>query len=210
MTSKIEQIIEELEQYIVEECKPYPLSKSKIIVDRDHIESLISELQMKMPGEIKRFQKVLENRNAILEDAQNKADEMLKNANDNVQKLVSDHEIVQQAMNDADAIIAEAQQRADHILKAAQLEADELKGGTLAYVEESLDNLQLLIGNTMSTVDSKVKVFMESLQNYYTIVEENKNEIAAMDIHEEEAEEPLPDQIVGDDMGLQFADLSYE
>lgn len=204
MTSKIEQIIEELEQYIIEECKPYPLSKSKIVVDRERIESLISELQMKMPGEIKRFRKVLENKSAILEDAQNKADAMLEDANANVRKLVSDHEIVQVATADANAIIADAQQRAEQIINAAKQEAEGLKSSSLAYVEESLNNLQLLIGNTMSTIDGKMNGVMESMQNYYTIIEENKKEIAAM--NQEEEPETLQQQV--DDLSMM--NLNYE
>lgn len=207
MTSKIEQIIEEMEQYIVEECKPYPLSKSKIIVDRDRIETMISELHMKMPGEIKKFQKFLENRNAILEDAQNKADAMLQNANDNVQKLVSDHEIVQMAQAEADAIIEEAQMRAQMLLEAAEQEAEQLKEGSLSYVEESLGNLQTLVGNTMTTVDSRMKGFMETLENYYSIIEENRNEIASMGQVPVETDEVAEE---ASDNGLQFSELGYE
>ena len=209
-TSKIEQIIEEIEQYITEDCKQYPLSKSKIIVDRDRMEELVRQLQMKMPDEIKRYRKILENRNAILDDAQSKADAMLENANANVQKLVSDHEIVQMATADAEAIIADAQHRAQQIVKAAQREADELKQGSLAYVGESLENLQMLIGNAMSSVDSKMKGLMDSMQNYYTIIEDNKNEIAALG---SEGNQPVEDDMPLEptlDEELQFADLSYE
>lgn len=209
MTSKIEQVIEEIEQYIIEECKPYPLSKTKIIVDREKMEALISELQMKMPDEIKRYQKVLKNRNAILEDAQSKADAMLEDANQNVKKLISDHEIVQMATEDANAIVEDAQKRARQILEVAENEAAELKSGSLAYVGESLDNLQLLIGNTMNTVDSKMRGVMESLHNYYTIIEENKMEIAAISAGEEQPEEEVFREPVLEDE-MQFADLSYE
>lgn len=209
MTSKIEQVIEEMEQYIVEECKPYPLSKSKIIVDRDRIETLISELQMKMPDEIKRYQKVLRNRNAILEDAQNKADAMLEDANANVQKLISDHEIVQLATEDANALISDAQQRAEQIVKAAQQEADELKSSILAYVEESLANLQHLVNNAKDEVGTKMENVFESLHKYAAIIEENKNEIAAMNRVEDEFEEDYIQEPMLEDE-LQFADLSYE
>lgn len=209
-TSKIEQIIEEIEQYITEDCKPYPLSKSKIIVDRNRMDELVRQLHMKMPDEIKRYRKILENRNAILDDAQNKADAMLENANANVQKLVSDHEIVQMATADAEAIVAEAQHRAQQIVRAAQKEAQELKEGSLAYVGESLENLQILLGNAMTSVDSKMKGIMDTMQNYYTIIEENKNEIEALgkeNMQSEEEEMPLEPTL---DEELQFADLSYE
>ena len=80
MSSKIEQIIEEIEEYI-DGCKPQTLSKTNIIVNKEEIEELLRELRMKTPEEIKRYQKVLANRDAILADAQAKADAIIKEAN---------------------------------------------------------------------------------------------------------------------------------
>ncbi|CBK74584.1 hypothetical protein CIY_18550 [Butyrivibrio fibrisolvens 16/4] len=50
--SKIEDIIDEIEAYI-DDCKPTAFSTSKIIVNRDELESLIQELRTKTPDEIK-------------------------------------------------------------------------------------------------------------------------------------------------------------
>ena len=44
--SKIEDIIDEIENYI-DECKPSAFSSSKIIVNRDEIETLLQELRTK-------------------------------------------------------------------------------------------------------------------------------------------------------------------
>lgn len=208
--SKIEMIIEEIDQYLTEECKPHPLMKSKIIVDREQMEYFLSELKLKTPNEIKRFHRFLQNKEAILEDAQNKADAMLADANANVQRLISDHEVVQMAQAEADAIIYEAQQRAEQIVRAAQKEADSMKAGSLAYVGESLDNLQILIANTISTVDSKMNGFIDSMQTYYSIVEENRKEIAAISqpAPEPQVEEPIQVPVMEED--LPYADLSYE
>ena len=54
MSSKIEQIIEEIEEYI-DGCKPQALSKTNIIVNKEEIEELLRELRMKTPEEIKRY-----------------------------------------------------------------------------------------------------------------------------------------------------------
>ena len=53
MTSRLEEIIEEIEDYIAS-CKAQPLAPSKIIVNKDEIEELLTELRMKTPDEIKR------------------------------------------------------------------------------------------------------------------------------------------------------------
>lgn len=54
MASRIEQIIEEIEEYI-DGCKYQALSSSKIIVNNDELEELLNELRSKTPEEIKRL-----------------------------------------------------------------------------------------------------------------------------------------------------------
>ena len=56
MSSRIEQIIEEIEEYI-DSCKFQALSTSKIIVNKEQIDELLRELRMKTPDEIKRYRK---------------------------------------------------------------------------------------------------------------------------------------------------------
>ena len=68
MSSRIEQIIGEIEEY-VESCKFQPLSTTKIVVNKEEIEELLRELRLKTPDEIKRYQKIINNKDAILEDA---------------------------------------------------------------------------------------------------------------------------------------------
>ena len=97
MSSRIEQIIEEIEEYI-DGCPFKPLSTSKIIVNKDHIDELLRELRMKTPDEIKRYQKIISNKDAILADAQAKADSMLEEAHVQTNELVSEHEIMQRQM----------------------------------------------------------------------------------------------------------------
>ena len=45
MSSKIEQIIDEIEEYI-DNCKPHNFSSSKIVVNRDEIDELLTELRL--------------------------------------------------------------------------------------------------------------------------------------------------------------------
>ena len=80
MSSRIEQIIEEIEEYIDRDCKYQPLSTTKIIVNKEHLDELLRELRMKTPDEIKRYQKIIANRDAILADAQAKANAMIEEA----------------------------------------------------------------------------------------------------------------------------------
>ena len=65
MSSRIEQIIQEIEEY-VDSCKFQPLSTTKIVVNKEEIEEYLRELRLKTPDEIKRYQKIISNKDAIL------------------------------------------------------------------------------------------------------------------------------------------------
>ena len=56
MSSKMEQIIEEIEDYI-DGCKPSPISRNKILVNREQLEELLSELRTKTRSEERRVGK---------------------------------------------------------------------------------------------------------------------------------------------------------
>ena len=74
--SRIEQIIGEIEEYI-DKCSFQPLSKTKIIVNKEELDELLVELRLRIPDEIKKYQKIISNQDAILSDAHSKADAML-------------------------------------------------------------------------------------------------------------------------------------
>lgn len=56
---KIFEIIKEIED-LVEKSKTSPLSQSKIVVNKEEIQSLLRELRMKAPDEIERYRKMLD------------------------------------------------------------------------------------------------------------------------------------------------------
>jgi hypothetical protein len=177
MSSKIEQIIEEIEEYI-DGCKPQTLSKTNIIVNKEEIEELLRELRMKTPEEIKRYQKVLANRDAILADAQAKADAIIKEANIHTSELINEHEIMQQAYIQANEIMAAAEAEAQRKLDAATIEANNFRMQAMHYTDDMLGNLQNLIHKTMESHMTKYESMMGSLRSFSDILANNRNELA--------------------------------
>ena len=118
MSSRMEQIIEEIEEYI-DNCKYQPLSSTKIVVNKDELEELLTELKMKTPEEIKRYQKIISNKEAILADAQAKADAIIAQAQVQTSELVSEHQIMQQAYAQANEVVMIATKQAQEILDKA-------------------------------------------------------------------------------------------
>ena len=74
MSSKIEQMIDQIEDFI-DSCRYQTFSKTNIIVDKDEMDALLEELRAKTPDEIRHYQRIIANKEAILDDAKRKAEE---------------------------------------------------------------------------------------------------------------------------------------
>lgn len=177
MSSRIEQIIEEIEEY-VDSCKYQPLSTTKIVVNKEEIEELLRELRLKTPDEIKRYQKIISNKDAILEDAQAKADAMLAEAEAKSQELVTEHEVMQKAYAQANETINSANRQAQDILDNATQDANNIRLSAITYTDDMLANIQNVLTNTLEDAGGKYKAFIESLQSCNEVVMQNRRELA--------------------------------
>ena len=115
MSSRIEQLIDEIEEYI-DGCKYQTFSDTKIIVNKEEIDELLRELRMKTPDEIKRYQKIISNKEAILNDARAKAEALINEATLHTNQLINEHEIMQQAYAQANEVVTMATKQAQEIL----------------------------------------------------------------------------------------------
>ena len=184
MSSRIEQIIEEIEEYIDKDCKFQPLSSTKIIVNKEHLDELLRELRMKTPDEIKRYQKIISNRDAILADAKAKADAMIEEAQVQTTELVSEHEIMQQAYAQANEVVMAATEQAQQILDNATNDANDIRLGAVQYTDELLAGVESIVGHTMDSYTSKFDGLVNSLKECYDVVRANRAEL----VQPEEAE----------------------
>lgn len=193
MASGIEEIIEEIEEY-VDECKPSAFSPSKIIVNRDELESLLEELRTKTPEEIKRYQKIISNKEAILADAQNKADAIIAQAQIQTNELVSEHQIMQQAYAKANEIIMLATKNAQDMLDKATEDANSIRMGAITYTDDLLNTIESVISNSMETTQARTETFMQTMQGYLDIVVANRQELVPQEVAQPEpsVKQPQP------------------
>lgn len=172
-SSKIEDIIDEIEAYI-DDCKPSAFSTSKIIVNKDELESLLQELRTKTPDEIRKYQRMIANREQILADAKAKADEIISQAQIQTNELVSEHQIMQQAYAQANEVILIAQKNAQEKIDRATEDANNIRMGAIAYTDELLANIQTILANSIETTRSRDEAFLSAMQTYLDTVDANR------------------------------------
>lgn len=177
MSSRIEQIIEEIEEY-VESCKYQPLSTTKIIVNKEEIEELLRELRLKTPDEIKRYQKIISNKDAILADAQSKADNIIEDTKKQVQEMVKESEVMQQAYAQANETINSANQQAQAIIDAATNDANALRLSAVSYTDELMGNMGQIASGMLENAAGKYNEFVQAIQASLDVIRQNRAELA--------------------------------
>ena len=154
MSSRIEQIIEEIEEY-VESCKYQPLSTTKIVVNKEELEELLRELRLKTPDEIKRYQKIISNKDAILADAQNKADAIIAEAQAKAREMVEQSGVMQTAYAQANDTINAANKQAQEILDSATQDANSIRLSAITYTDDMMANIGSVLTQTLEDAGGK-------------------------------------------------------
>ena len=180
MSSKIEQQIDQIEDYI-DSCRYQTFSKTNIIVDKDELDGLLEELRARTPEEIKHYQRIINNKDAILEDARRKAEEMSNEATVHTNELVNEHEIMQQAYAQANEIVRLATQQGQDILDKAISEANAYRSSAAQYMEDMLAQIEQSTVSARNNLTSIFSNFHAEMSDYIDTVHQNRAELIPQD-----------------------------
>ena len=169
--SRIEQLIDEIEEFI-ESCKPQPFSQSKVIVPKDELYELLTELRLKT-------QKIIANRDKIISDAQAQAEKMLEETTAYTNALVEEHEIMLKAYERAEEVMNNANAQAEATINAANEDAEGIRRSALEYTQELVTNLETIIGRTLEGARANSQALIEGLSYNYDIIVSNKEALAS-------------------------------
>ena len=210
---KIEGIISEMENYIAG-CKPRAFSSTEIIVNREEIEGLLQELRRRTPEEVKQYQKMIAQKEAIIADAVNRAENIKTNAESDAHALleqatqehnqmISEHEIYLRAQARADEQVNMAMTQAQNIVDRATMEANGLKDAANRYMEDVLGHLAKIISaatqsananyqKTLQSTEDSYRKLINSLGEYENIIQDNIKQLHPEEsaVNEEKTEIP--------------------
>lgn len=175
-SSKIEQLIDNIYEYI-ESCKPKGFSTSQVIVPKDELYDLLDELRLRVPDEIKRCQKMLMNRDAILANAQEQANKVISDAKLQAEALVHDSEIMRQAYLQANEMVSRATQEAESIRQAVDRDANQIRAGALSYTNDMLAEIERVMSLAYEDTRAKTELLLNSIRQNLEIVSENRREL---------------------------------
>jgi cell division septum initiation protein DivIVA len=110
---------------LIHNAKQIPLTEN-VRVDREEIYDLLDQMRATIPEEIKQARWIVKERQEMLAEAKREAERIVKEANDEQLRLVSEQEVVKQAENHAEDIVEEARAREREIRLGAEDYADDI------------------------------------------------------------------------------------
>lgn len=174
--SRIEKAIDEIYDY-VESCKPSKLYPTKAVVERGELYDLLDELRMCAPEEIKRYQKIITNRDGILNEAQQRAEDMVMQARQQTAQILDQHEIVQTAYQRAEEIMKQATEEAQRLVDAAQEESEQMRRASLVYTNDLLAEARGHVEEALHETENKQRMLSSALKNSIQVMKNNQEEL---------------------------------
>ena len=161
----LHEMIDDIE-VLIDEAKPARFSPGKIMIEKDVLMTVIEELRKQIPGEIERSHKIILNKDAILEDARVKS-----------QQLIDQNEVVEMAKMRANEIETHAKDTARSVVHNANEEADQIRAGALRYVNEIMEDVQGYVASVKEAQESVFNQLLSALDSDLASIKTNAKEI---------------------------------
>lgn len=133
------EMLDEMED-IIESSSRIPLT-GKVMVDADELLDCIDQIRSVLPEEIRQARWIAKERERMLADAQQEAEQTIKKTRAQIEQMALDSEIVKEAEQKAQEILA----------RAKELEA-EMREGAAHYADQVLEQLEQNINKALTSI----------------------------------------------------------
>ncbi len=142
-------LVDRLEEVFRQSVR-FPLTPIRL-VDERRLEALVEQMRISIPEEVRRAQRVGQEREQILAEARERAEQLIRRAEERAAELAGEHAIARAAETRAVAIREKAERDAE-ILRS---EADEYVFTTLCQLEEGLQRTLHVVENGLRKVQGE-------------------------------------------------------
>ena len=163
----IEDIISALYD-MVQDARALPLGADKCILERDKVLDMLDEIIAQLPIELKQSRTIVESRNELIGQARREAENLIRQAQEQADKMVAEETIYQEAKRQCQEMVLKTQTKMAELRKASSDFMDDALRRTEEAIALSLEDVR----------DTRTK--------FKTLVEnqEKKAASAAQDIEE--------------------------
>ncbi|HIS24859.1 MAG TPA: ATPase [Candidatus Faeciplasma gallinarum] len=139
----IDEILEMMDE-LLDKAVTVPFSNKKSMVDAEQLREYIDGIRYNLPTEIKKAKEMVADRSVIITDANAKAEQIIKKAEEHAKVLVSEEEVVKQARAAADEITAQAKTMDLNIKRAMIDKLDDILSESEKSITKALNEIKAM------------------------------------------------------------------
>jgi len=159
---EILQLVDQLEQ-VLNRGYRMPLSAS-LVVSGDDCLRLIDQMRISVPSSIKESERMVAERDRILEDARREAESIIEQARQHALEMIKHDYVTQEAQREADRIRAQSQEEAERIVARSRDQANALIVDAEDYTVEMLQRLVGQLSGVLQQAKNGIQAIEESRQ----------------------------------------------
>lgn len=133
----IEEIISALYD-MIQDARSVPLSSEKCIVERDKVLDILDEIIAQLPAELKQSRAIVESRNELIGQARREAETIVRKAQEEAERLVSQQAIYQEAKRQCVEMVEQTKAQVAGLRKASNQYMDDALARTEEAIAQSL------------------------------------------------------------------------
>lgn len=142
-----------------------------VVVDRRRLLDLVDQMRAALPNEIKEAADILRRRDEVIARAEEEAQIKLRRAEQQLDDILSNENVVREAQARADMLVREAEARCDRMLldaetqaKARLAEADRLAGEQMDEADRYALEMMRRLQSQLAAFAKNVEVAIDSLE----------------------------------------------
>lgn len=140
-TQHVDEIISALYD-MVQDARALPLTADKCIVERDKVLDMLDDVIAQLPVELKQSRTIVESRNELISQARREAENIIRKAQEDAQKLVTEEAIYQEAKRQCQEMVLQTKTRMAELRKASNEYMDDALRRTEETIAISLDDVR--------------------------------------------------------------------
>ena len=166
--SRTKEIIERL-QSIMEAASPVPLASGKVMIYKDEVQSLLTELSTQMDMEIKTYHEVNDRRGKIINEAKREAERIIYQAENTASRMRVNKRTTNVDPVDFSMLTQEELDALDN--------ANEIYGASLIYTDEMLTEVSNLINETYQNMKNDYEIVLQTMEEKLQTLSDNRAEL---------------------------------
>ena len=127
---------------LVQDARALPLGADKCILERDKVLDMLDEVMGQMPAELKQARTIVESRSEIVNQAKREAENIVRKAQEEAERLVSEQVIFEEAKRRCADMVAQTKSQIANLRKVSNEYMDDALRRTEEAIAQSLGEVQ--------------------------------------------------------------------